>query len=291
MAVHYPADYQVFSLVCIDDMKCTPVDTSIVKYVNEKLEKHIPEYGEFIATAEDDKTLYVMRDVEQIIGQEIIWVRGKSFDNVIDTPNTHGGCPTRLPGKTFRYCTDEMKLVPIFKWWFDNLGTKVKMRIGFRFDEFSRLERFVNSDIMTTFKIAVSCSTKGERRQKHEAFSWRNVSFPMIRDRVLESTVKDYWGKKIIGGNLFDIPRKVDFPVVSNCVGCPWKQVPTLAAMSVIHPSKMAWFERQEHRGKGTWVNGVTYDSIEANKYELAAEVLAEILYAGQTCDSGGCTD
>lgn len=78
MAVNYPADYNVFSLVCLDDTNCAPKDKSIIQYVNAKIEKYIPEYGEFIATAEDPKTLYVMRDLEQLMGREIIWVRGKA---------------------------------------------------------------------------------------------------------------------------------------------------------------------------------------------------------------------
>lgn len=79
IAVHYPADYEVFSLVCIDDKNCKPKDTLINTYVNLKLEKFAPEYGEFIATAEDDKTLYAMMDLEQILGREIVWVRGKGM--------------------------------------------------------------------------------------------------------------------------------------------------------------------------------------------------------------------
>jgi hypothetical protein len=72
IAVHYPADYNIFSLVCIDDYRCAPKDKSIIKYVNDKLERHQLQYGEFIATAEDDMTLYAMRDLEQYIGMEII---------------------------------------------------------------------------------------------------------------------------------------------------------------------------------------------------------------------------
>ena len=85
MAVHYPADYNLFSLVCIDDLKCKPKDESIIKMVNDKLDKNgfIKEYGEFIATAEDDKILKVMFDLEQLLGKEITWVRGNSFEKVI----------------------------------------------------------------------------------------------------------------------------------------------------------------------------------------------------------------
>jgi hypothetical protein len=78
MAVHYPADYNVFALVTIEDKKCSPKDAGIVKYVSEKINQ------DFIATAEDDTTLYAIRDLEQKLGKEIIWVKGKSFDSIID---------------------------------------------------------------------------------------------------------------------------------------------------------------------------------------------------------------
>jgi diphthamide synthase (EF-2-diphthine--ammonia ligase) len=39
LAKHYPADYELFSLVCIDDVKCAPKDKSIVQFVNDKLQK------------------------------------------------------------------------------------------------------------------------------------------------------------------------------------------------------------------------------------------------------------
>lgn len=63
MAYHYPADYNIFALVTIEDKNCKPKDDSIIKYVSEKINK------DFIATAEDDLTLYAMRDLEQLIGK------------------------------------------------------------------------------------------------------------------------------------------------------------------------------------------------------------------------------
>ena len=76
MALHYPADYNIFSLVRIEDINCKPKDKSLIKYVSDKIGM------EFIATAESDKTLYVMRDLEQLIGKEIIWVTGQTFDEL-----------------------------------------------------------------------------------------------------------------------------------------------------------------------------------------------------------------
>jgi len=77
MAVHYPADYNIFALVTIEDNNCRPKDESIIKYVSDKIGRY------FIATAEDDSTLYAMRDLEQLVGKEIIWVVGESFDYIV----------------------------------------------------------------------------------------------------------------------------------------------------------------------------------------------------------------
>jgi hypothetical protein len=45
MAVNYPADYNIFSLVKIEDIKCKPKDKSLVDYASQKLGI------DFIATA------------------------------------------------------------------------------------------------------------------------------------------------------------------------------------------------------------------------------------------------
>lgn len=284
IAAKYPANYELFSLVCIDDKNCTPKDKSLVYYVNEKLEKFIPEFGEFIATAEDDATLVAMRDLEQYLGKEIIWVRGKSFDDVIDL-----GTQTRLPSWARRYCTEQMKLEPIFRWWFNNIGEKCEMRIGFRFDEFDRMQRFFNNSDPTNFKIPVSCSTKGQRLQRHENFNWRFCSFPLIKDGITKKVVEDYWRKNgWIGGNLFEEKRQIEFPVVSNCVGCFHKKPETLCVMAAMHPEKMRWFALQEDKEMGTWLDSkVKYETFIAHSQNWIPEMIKE----NASCDSGGCTD
>ena len=112
IAAHYPADYNVFALVCIDDPKCAPKDKKALQYANDRLDRggYIEKYGEFIATTEDDIILYTMMDLEQHIGQEVTWVRGISFDEVVEIKG--GG----LPNKLHRYCTVHMKIEPIFDW-------------------------------------------------------------------------------------------------------------------------------------------------------------------------------
>lgn len=284
IAANFPADYEVFSLVCIDDKDCTPKDPAIVHYVNAKLEKFIDKYGEFIATAEDDATLKAMMDLEQYLGKEIFWVRGKSFDDVIDL-----GTQTRLPSWARRYCTEQMKLEPIFYWWMHTIGEKCNMRIGFRADEFDRMERFFNNSDPCNFSIPVACSTRGKRLQRHENFNWRFCSFPLIKHGITKPMVDEYWRKHgYVGGNLFEERRQIEFPVISNCVGCFHKKPETLCVMAAMHPDKMKWFALQEDKNMGTWLDSkIRYEQFIANSQNWIPEMIKE----GGVCDSGGCHD
>lgn len=290
LAAQYPADYEVFSLVCLDDVRCKPKDKSLIQYVNAKLENLIPKYGEFIATAEDDLTLYAMRDLEQFLGREIIWVRGVSFDNLLQMPKAFGGKPSRLPSWARRYCTLEMKLLPIFDWWFNYIGEKVNMRIGFRADEWDRMENFFNSSNKTEFRIPVACSTKGKRLQRHETFNWRNCKMPLVRDGLTQEYISDWWDANgYVGTNsLFDKRRKIVFPEISNCIFCFHKHPDTLTIEWQLNPEKMQWASEKENIGKGTWHdNKVPY----ADLPKLLPNYTVEMLRANGSCDSGGCTD
>ena len=91
MAYHYPADYNIFSLVTIEDVRCSPNDKGLIKIISDKIGK------EFIATAEDDKTLIIILELEQLIGQEIIWVSGNTFDSIINKKKI-------LPNSLTRFC-------------------------------------------------------------------------------------------------------------------------------------------------------------------------------------------
>jgi hypothetical protein len=280
IAAHYPADFDVFSLVCIDDHNCSPSDSAIIKYVNDKLPYWMrQEHGEFIATTEDDSTLTALMDLEQFIGREIRWVRGKSFDRVLRESSIFGGTKTRLPGRIFRYCTLELKMLPIFEWWFMNVGDRVKMRIGFRMNEYDRMERFVNNGRHNELRIPDYQSLRGQKKQHKVTFNYRWCSFPLIRDVVYEKDIHDFWDGK-----------EVKFPVVSNCVGCFHKKPDTLAIMCNMHPAKMQWFARQEKElGMGNWLHSkTTYQDIIDNNNHYTEILLKE---SGASCDSGGCTD
>ena len=124
IAVNYPADYNVFALVTTSDKNCLFPDEKVRQIVSDKIGK------EFIGTLEEDTIIYTMLDLEQFIGSKIDWVSGKTFDEIILRKDKK-----YLPNVTQRFCTQLMKLEPIFNWWKDNFNDPVEMRIGFRANE------------------------------------------------------------------------------------------------------------------------------------------------------------
>jgi hypothetical protein len=97
IAANYPADYDVFSLVRIEDENCRFKDEKIRKEVEDRIQ------APFVGTAEDDTIIYTMLDLEQFIGRPITWTTGETFEQII---KNHGGY---LPNKMARYCTTDLK--------------------------------------------------------------------------------------------------------------------------------------------------------------------------------------
>ena len=255
MAVHYPADYEVFALVTIDDKNCQPKDKALIKIVSDKIGK------EFIATAESDLTLKAVIDLEQKIGKEIIWLTGRSFDKMIK--HKGGG----LPNQEWRFCTTEMKIRPIWDWWFKNIGEVVKMGIGFRYDEKERAKR-----LTTSFKGIVGKSKTGNRN-KWEELEWREGYFPLIENKVTHYPVKQ-WADK----------SGIIFPDDSNCVGCFHKSVQQLRKNFEDNPKKMQWFADQEI--KATWKKEMSYAKIKRVGLQQDFN-----FGEGSGCQGGFCTD
>ena len=255
LAAHYPADYNLFALVKIDDVKCAPKDKSLVKFVSDKIGE------EFIATAESDITLKAIIDLEQLIGQEIIWVHGLSFEKMIKKKG--GG----LPNMEWRFCTTEMKMRPIWDWWFKNIGEKVKMGIGFRYDEKERADR-----LTTSFKGIIGKSKNGNRNKWGE-LEWREGYFPLIENKVTHLQVKK-WADST---NLI-------FPKDSNCVGCFHKPLQQLRKNWDLETEKMQWFSDQEKHA--TWKKEATYAQIKTIGLQTDFN-----FGTGSGCQAGFCTD
>lgn len=287
MAVHYPADLNIFACVCIDYVPATPKDPAILKYALDKLN------GQFIASAEDDKTLAVLIQLEQKLGQEIVWVRGKSFDQIID----EAGC---LPTWNRRFCTTQMKIIPIFEYCYFRFGM-VTEQIGFRYDELWRAfiqedgkieystpglfgaevvkaikeRRLFARNEKAIMKYPVSVNLYGDRQQNWEKeIHWANKTYPMIDDKVDRKAVNDYWLPFV----------EFDFPDDGNCKGCHHKNKGQIKANWKTSTPQLEWFSLQEKKGKyNTWHDDqVTYDQIRSLP-------LTESMFTGASCNTGYC--
>lgn len=256
MALHYPTKYNIFALVTIEDVDCKPKDKSIIDYVSNKINK------EFIATAEDDTTLYVMRDLEQLLGNEIIWVAGNTFEQVNKKETSGKG----LPNMMWRFCTTELKMRPIFDWWYKNIGEKVEMNIGIRYDEMERADKIKNS-----FK---GITGKRGTRNKWEELEWREAIFPLIENKIMHPTVVK-WANK----------SGLKFPTDSNCVGCFHKPIQQLRKNWDDNNNKMQWFANQEDQSK-RWKKELNYEQIKNLMLQSEFD-----FGTGAGCNAGFCTD
>jgi hypothetical protein len=264
---HYPADFNVFALVRTSDPKCLWMngkDEKTRQLVSDKIGQ------EFIGTLEMDEIVYTMLDLEQFIGQEINWVTGLTFDDVI---KYKGGW---LPNKLHRYCTTNMKLIPIFEWWHRTQGEPVEMGIGFRANEQSRAKKMIeklNSNGLLEIKATVSKHPSG--RNKWQTFEWQKPVFPLIQDGIFKDQIENYWKDK-----------PVRFAMMNNCVGCFHRNEILLNKLYNLYPNKIQWFSDQElgRNGKGTWRTGITYQKIISHRLQVEIEFDDFV-----DCDSGYC--
>lgn len=265
IAANYKADYNVFSLVRTDDKNCIYPDAKVRQLVSDKLGT------EFIGTLEDDVIINTILDLEQFIGQEIHWVTGKTFDEVIVR-----GKKKYLPNVTQRFCTTDMKLKPLFDWWKNNFKEVVEMRIGFRANEQSRAKTMlskVNENGNLTFKTIIG---KRKTQNKWADIEWQKPIFPLIKDNIYKDNVEKYWKDK-----------PVRFAYMNNCVGCFHRSEVLLKHMSDKHPNKFNWFinaEQETGYNIRTFKNGTNYQQIKNSfrQIELFDNDFNE-------CDSGYC--
>ena len=266
IAANYPADYNVFALVRIEDEKCKFPDKKIRQEVEDRIQ------APFIATAEDDMIIYTMLDLEQYIGQKIDWVTGKTFDEVV---NSGGGT---LPNVTRRFCTTEMKLNPIFEWWRKEIEKPVEMRLGFRANETRRAKRNTektNDNGLLEMKAIIG---KRGTRNAWGMIEWQKPVYPLIKDAIYKDDVESFWKDK-----------PVRFARINNCVGCFHQSLILTRKRFEWHPNKMEWFSSKEgvkHK-EDCWRNGI--DKIkysEIKKWNLQQELFDDDF---NECDSGYC--
>lgn len=261
MALHYPTDYNIFSLVRIEDKRCAPKDKKIIQYVEDKIQKP------FIATAESDLTIYVLIKLEQDLGKDIIWVSGDTFEHIIYN-TTH---KNSLPNRRMRYCTTDMKMLPIFWWCYLNLfeceDDYISMNIGYRADEPRRNANDV-------FKYSYMCNNFGEHQNNWIEIEWRESLFPLRDNNIYLPQIKSF----------FMLHPEYIFPLLSNCTGCFNKTEPELQQQFLLEPAKMNWFKEQENRTGRTWNISGGLDIIETKDYTHGQQYM----FDNVTCN---CTD
>lgn len=267
MAIHYPVDYNIFSLVCIDDHRAAHKDPKVTQMVNDRLEKSgsLAKYGEFIASPEFDETINVLLDLEDRVGSEIVWIRGKSFDEVVNRRKA-------LPNLMMRFCTTEMKIIPIAEWVVNNLEYPVNMNVGIRLDEFERAKK--GDAIHYRNKVQIGYHPNGNRKWKE--YYWAVGQYPLINDHVGVVDVNTYWKEN----------PSVIFPSDSNCAGCFWKSAQQLRQNYEQDPTKIQWFIDQESKRKKRFKKTMTYSIIP--NIPLQQDFFSG---EGTGCQEGFCTD
>jgi hypothetical protein len=265
IAAHYPADYDIFSLVRIEDKNAKFKDKKIRKQVEDRIQ------APFIGTAEDDIIIYTMLDLEQYIGRKITWVTGKTFDEITTRKDK-----VYLPNKVQRFCTVQMKIEPMFYWWAEHIGEPVLTRIGFRANETRRAKNMLNrcnENGLTEFKATFEKHKDG--RNKWELIEYQKPHFPLIDDNIYKDKIEKYWKDK-----------SVRFAWMNNCVGCFHKNPVLLRKMFEKHPSKLEWFAKRERESinKAHWRSDMTYDEIK--NWNLQRELFDDDF---DECDTGYC--
>ena len=263
IAANYPADYNVFSLVRTDDKNCMFPDAKIRQEVSDRLGK------EFIGTLEEDTIIYTMLDLEQYIGSKIDWVSGKTFDEVITRKNG----TKYLPNKIARYCTTELKTMPILYWMYDVIKEPVIMRFGYRANETRRAIKMLEKTDEDGFtNVKATFTTLKDGRNSWGQYRYCKPEFPLITDNIYKDNIEEFWKGK-----------DVRFAYMNNCVGCWWRSPLLLKKMSDKHPNKMKWFAEQE-TAKSKWRSDIMYKDI--IKWNLQTELFDDDF---NECDSGYC--
>jgi len=270
IALNYPADYNVFSLVRTNDSSCLYPDAKVRQIVSDLIG------CEFVGTTEQDAIIRIMLDLSEKIN--IDWITGEAFEDIINGSWNKGKNGSHyLPNQMVRYCTTHLKMYPIFEYWKKNINEVCEMRIGFRKGEerrqqnmFDKLNKNGNEEI----KIVVG---KKGNRNKWGMVEWRKPSFPLIENGIDNKAIQSYWSKN----------TDVNFPkgYYNNCVGCFHRSPLFLNKMYQEHSNKIEWFAKQEEQNKpNTFRKDVNFKQIMqfAPQSELSFEDFDE-------CDSGFC--
>lgn len=231
MAIHFPTDIYVFALILTNHAQSQPKDKGLAK----EMRSRIPWA---IATQEADQTLSNLLRLEQKLGKEIKWVASPfTMDDFIfnrtDLPGYRSGKPF-LPNKRHRFCTQQLKIIPIFNWLYLNHyeDTPLLMHIGYRWDEEKRVNNWTCDNDF--YKLPKAC-TKTSRRTCYERIEIRTTDFPLFREKINHVKIKEYWDKE-----------GWTFPSVSNCRFCFFHKDIQLQIQAQKEPENLEWWKEIE---------------------------------------------
>lgn len=259
LAVHYPADYNIFALVRTENKNCLFKDKKVRQIISDRIN------NDFVGTLEDDLTIYTILELEQYIGKEIIIVSPLTFEEAIRKHNNF------LPNIVTRYCTTDLKVIPIANWCYENTDLPVEMRIGFRANEVKRANRLKERQIdgIENFNFIIG---KNKSRNKWANLPYRKVTFPLIENNIYKDTIVEYWENK-----------PVKFAFMNNCVGCFHRNELLLKYMSEKNEKQFNVFMNLENE-KATFKKGITYKKIK--EYNMQFNLFEDDF---NECDSGYC--
>jgi hypothetical protein len=264
IAKHYPADINIFSLVRIEDKECLWMngkDEKTRQLISDRIGK------EFIGTAEMDDIIYTILDLEQFIGKGIKIISGKTFEQIIKDNSNY------LPNKMVRYCTTEMKFMPIFNYLRDLGVLPVEMRIGYRPNEIDRAER-MSLKAINGYEQVNAVIGKSKVNNKWGMVDYRIVKFPLIEDNITKDVIYNYWENK-----------KVRFAYRNNCVMCVNRNPLMISHMTTKDIRKIEWAKKIEEKTSNRFLSDASMSQI--LKYSIQGNLFNDEDFSD--CDSGYC--
>lgn len=242
LAAHYPADIEIFSLVRIEDPECLWMEGK-----DEKTRQLISDRigCEFIGTAEMDAIIYTILDLEQFLGREIKIITGKTFEQVIRDASNY------LPNKMVRFCTSEMKFLPIFNYLRENIELPCIMNIGYRPSEKNRIKKIKAKAKADGLEYVDGIIGKRKTQNKWGEIPYRFVKLPLVEDNIQKDTIYHYWENK-----------PVRFAYRNNCVMCVNRDPLQLSHMASKDRRKIEWAAKIEKQTGNTFLSDVSMSRI-----------------------------
>lgn len=245
MYLNYPTEHSVFACVLSNHRSNKPRDLGVLR----ECQSRIPW---FEGSMELEQTLKAILELEQLKGKEIKWVAADyTFEDFVkgntDLPKYQN---PMLPNSRQRFCTEQLKLVPIFNYCYSFLfepNTLLLMNIGFRFDESQRVAKYDKGCKLNYIDFAYKCVINKSAIYKYKwkrNFYWRELNFPLFSDKITKDIV-----------NAEILKTGINFPEVSNCAYCFFHRTQEHQLQFKQNPEQIqSWLEMEKY--VSTFYNG-----------------------------------